>query len=89
MNDNIFLAGAAREDTTPVLGTFLYGYRPDIACKSVHDPLSVTALAVSQYGKTALLLTTAVPDVLLPEPSSGYTSPALPSPLRSLPQVPC
>lgn len=63
MVDNIFLAGAAREDTTPELGTFLYGYRPDIACKSVHDPLSVTALAVSQYGKIALLLTAEIGDI--------------------------
>ena len=63
MVDNIFLAGAAREDTTPELGTFLYGYRPDIACKSVHDPLSITALAVSQNGKTALLLTAEVGDI--------------------------
>ena len=63
MNDNIFLAGAAREDTTPELGTFLYGYRPDIACKSVHDPLSVTALAVSQHGQTALLLTAEIGDI--------------------------
>lgn len=63
MNDEIFLAGAAREDTTPELGTFLYGYRPDIACKSVHDPLSITALAVSQNGKTALLLTAEIGDI--------------------------
>lgn len=63
MFDNIFLAGAAREDTTPELGTFLYGYRPDVACKSVHDPLSITALAVSQYGKTALLLTAEIGDI--------------------------
>ena len=63
MSENIFLAGAAREDTTPELGTFLYGYRPDIACKSVHDPLSVTALAVSQNGKTALLLTAEIGDI--------------------------
>lgn len=63
MFDNIFLAGAAREDTTPELGTFLYGYRPDVDCKSVHDPLSITALAVSQYGKTALLLTAEIGDI--------------------------
>ena len=63
MNNNVFLAGAAREDTTPELGTFLYGYRPDVVCKSVHDPLSITALAVSQYGKTALLLTAEIGDI--------------------------
>ena len=63
MNNNVFLAGAAREDTTPELGTFLYGYRPDIACKSVHDPLHITALAVSQHGQTALLLTAEIGDI--------------------------
>ena len=63
MNNSVFLAGAAREDTTPVLGTFLYGYRPDIACEAVHDPLSVTALAVSQGSKTALLLTAEIGDI--------------------------
>lgn len=63
MSDNIFLAGAAREETTPELGTFLYGYRPDIACKSVHDPLHITALAVSQCGETALLLTAEIGDI--------------------------
>ncbi len=63
MFDNIFLAGAAREDTTPELGTFLYGYRPDIACKFVHDPLHITALAVSQCGETALLLTAEIGDI--------------------------
>ncbi len=63
MNNSIFLAGAARKDTTPELGTFLYGYRPDIACKSVHDPLSVTALAVSQNGRTALILTAEIGDI--------------------------
>lgn len=63
MDNNIFLAGAASEDTTPELGTFLYGYRPDIACKSVHDPLSVTALAVSQHSQTALLITAEIGDI--------------------------
>lgn len=63
MNNNIFLAGAAREDTTPVLGTFLYGYRPDIACEAVHDSLHITALAVSQNGVTALLLTAEIGDI--------------------------
>lgn len=63
MNDKLFLAGAAREDTTPEVGTLLYGYRPDLASKSVHDPLSVTALAVSQNGQTALLLTAEIGDI--------------------------
>lgn len=63
MSNNIFLAGASREDTTPMLGTFLYGYRPDITCKSIHDPLSVTALAVRQGTKNALLLTAEIGDI--------------------------
>ena len=63
MSNSIFMAGAAREDTTPELGTFLYGYRPDIACKSVHDPLHITALAVRQNGETALLLTAEIGDI--------------------------
>ena len=63
MSNSIFLAGAAREDTTPALGTLLYGYRPDIACKSVHDPLHITALAVSRNGTAALLLTAEIGDI--------------------------
>ena len=62
MNNN-FLAGAAREITTPKIGTLLYGYRPDLVSTSVHDDLSVTALAVSQNGKTALLITAEIGDI--------------------------
>lgn len=63
MNVNIFLAGAAREDTTPVVGTLLYGYNPHHVSHSVHDPLSVTALAVSDNDRTALLITAEVGDI--------------------------
>jgi hypothetical protein len=52
------LAGAGRGDITPPVGCRLFGYRPDIASRSVHDPLSVTALALSQ-GDTAVLLVSA------------------------------
>ena len=62
MNNN-FLAGAAKELTTPKIGTLLYGYRPDLVSTSVHDDLSVTALAVSQNGKTALLITAEIGDI--------------------------
>ena len=61
--NNSFFAGAAREITTPKIGTLLYGYRPDLVSKAVHDDLSVTALAVSQSGNTALLITAEVGDI--------------------------
>ena len=63
MNSCIFLAGAAKEITTPAPGTFLYGYRPDIAAESVHDDLSVTALAISQNNATALMITAEIGDI--------------------------
>ncbi len=60
---NIFRVGASRQDTTPPVGTLLYGYNPHQVSTSVHDPLSVTALAVSQYNKTVLLLTVEIGDI--------------------------
>lgn len=63
MNNNIFYAGAAKEDTTPVIGTLLYGYNPHQVSTSVHDPLSVTALALSQNEKTVLMLTAEIGDI--------------------------
>ncbi len=63
MNTSVFLAGAAREDSTPPVGTLMYGYNPHQESTSIHDNLSVTALAVSQYGKTALMLTCALGDM--------------------------
>lgn len=62
MNNNL-KSGAAREDTTPPVGTLLYGYNPHQVSHSVHDPLSVTALALSQDGKTALMLTAEIGDI--------------------------
>lgn len=61
--NNIFLAGAAKEITTPKAGTLLYGYNPHQVSTSVHDDLSVTALAVSQNGQTALLITAEIGDI--------------------------
>ena len=61
--NTVFLAGAAREITTPPVGTLLYGYRPDLASTGVNDNLSVTALAMSQNGKTALMLTAEIGDI--------------------------
>ncbi len=62
-NGDIFKAGASRQDITPETGTLLYGYRPDLASESVHDNLTVTALALSQNNETALMLTVEVGDI--------------------------
>ncbi len=62
MNDKL-LAGSAKEITTPPIGTLLYGYTPDMYSDSVHDDLSVTSLAISQHGKTALLITAEIGDM--------------------------
>lgn len=63
MNENIFLAGASREVTTPELGTCLYGYIPNNASTSVHDDLHVTCLAVKQADKTVLLISAEIGDI--------------------------
>lgn len=63
MNNSVFLAGAAKEDTTPVIGTLLYGYNPHQVSRSVHDPLSVTALALRQSENTVLMLTAEIGDI--------------------------
>ena len=62
MSDNIFKAGAAREDITAPVGTLLYGYTPDTVSTSIHDPLQTTAVAFSQGGETAVLMTVTVGD---------------------------
>lgn len=55
--NNIFKAGASREDITCKIGTFLYGYRPDFKSDSIHDKLTVTALAFSNDVDKVLMLT--------------------------------
>ena len=60
---DVFRAGSARADITPPIGTCLYGYVPDWHSDSVHDNLDVTAFAVSQSGKTAVLITACVGDL--------------------------
>ena len=61
MNANdIFMAGAARADITPKIGTHLYGYRPNLVSTTIHDPLNVTALALRQGELTALSITATV-----------------------------
>lgn len=59
----IFLAGAAREDITPKVGTLLYGYNPHQVSTSIHDPLQVTCAAFSDGIEKALLLTVTVGDM--------------------------
>lgn len=59
----ILRAGAARRDITPAVGTLLYGYNPDQVSTSVHDPLHVTALALSSGTSTAVMVTVAAGDM--------------------------
>ena len=61
--DTRFLAGAARADSTPPIGTCLYGYMPNHKSTYLHDPISVTALALSQHGKTALMITAEIGNI--------------------------
>ena len=62
MSEKTFLAGAAREDITPPVGTLLYGYTPDTVSESVHDPLTTTAVAFRQREECAVLMTVTVGD---------------------------
>ena len=62
-HQEILYAGAAKEDATPKVGTCLYGYRPNLASTSLHDPLSVTALALKQGEQTVLMLTAELGDL--------------------------
>ena len=55
-----FCAGAARADITPPVGTLLFGYNPHQESTSVHDPLDVTVLALSENGVTVLMVTATV-----------------------------
>lgn len=51
------LAGVARVEVTPPLGTWLAGYaRPDRFAERVDDPLYATSLALEQRGQRAALL---------------------------------
>ncbi len=60
MKDTLFLAGAAKADITPPVGSLLFGYNPHQESTSVHDPLEVTALALSEGSTTALMITATV-----------------------------
>ena len=57
---NDFCAGAARADITPPVGTLLFGYNPHQVSTSVHDPLDVTVLALSENGTMVLMVTVTV-----------------------------
>lgn len=64
MEENKLLrVGAARRDITPAVGTLLYGYNPHQVSTSVHDPLHVTALALSDGVERALMITVEVGDM--------------------------
>ena len=58
-----FFCGAAREKTTPKIGTLLYGYRPDVVSDSVHDDLTLAAIAFSDGKYTALLISADIGDL--------------------------
>lgn len=62
MNCN-FYCGAAKRDITPAVGTCLFGYRPNHASTSVHDPLNVTSVAFSDGKETSVLLTVTVGEI--------------------------
>lgn len=56
-SSNRLLAGAARVDVTPPLGTWLAGYAaPDRFADAVDDPLHATALALEQGDQRAALV---------------------------------
>jgi len=57
------MAGAARTDITPPVGTLLYGYNPHQESTSIHDKLDVTALALQQGEDIALLFSVTVGDL--------------------------
>lgn len=61
-NHDIFLAGAAKEDITPKIGTLLYGYVPDSVSTSIHDGLEAACAAFAQGDTKALLVTISVGD---------------------------
>ena len=59
----IFKSGASRQIITPPIGTLLYGYTPDLKSESVHDDLSLTALALNQGNETVLMITVEIGDI--------------------------
>ena len=63
MSDSIFMAGAAKEDITPPVGTLLYGYVPDSVSTSVHDGLEAGAVAFRQGDRSAMIISLTVGDL--------------------------
>ena len=63
MADGLLLAGAAKEDITPAVGTLLYGYVPDSVSTSVHDGLELTAVALGNGKDSALLISATLGDL--------------------------
>ena len=59
MKNKLYL-GVAREIITPEIGGNLYGYRPDVYSKSVHDDLTATVFYFTDGVKSALMISAAV-----------------------------
>ena len=59
MKNKLYL-GVAREIITPEIGGNLYGYRPDVYSKSVHDDLTLTAFYFTDGDKSALMISATV-----------------------------
>ena len=59
MNDKLSL-GIGRTVITPPVGTNLYGYRPDVISKSVHDDLTATAFCFRRNDLTVVLISLTV-----------------------------
>lgn len=58
--DKTLMVGTGAADITPEIGGQLFGYRPDIYSKSMNDPLSVTAIAVSDGAADVMLIAVSV-----------------------------
>lgn len=55
--ENIMLyAGVGRADITPGLGTCLFGYRPGVEAKEIHDRIRVSAVMFRQDDRALLLI---------------------------------
>lgn len=58
--EKTFKIGVSREIITPPIGTCLFGYRPNWKSESVHDDLTVTAIALESETEKALLISATV-----------------------------
>lgn len=53
-------AGVGRADITPEMGTCLFGYRPGVESREIHDRIRVSAVLFRQGGKALLLISAEV-----------------------------